>query len=493
MKPNKQDAVGDNSLNSVSNQYVLKKISTIMVLSYFFLSVVFYFLAGEQLHLRESRGNLNMPVANSGSIELVAGSRVEQIFVNEIQRLESISVAWGTYNRANTGTVFVDLFDLSGNIQLMHQELFAADITEGFVSTITSEKPIEGLYGVPLLLRITADSNTGSALSPLMNTTAPGDGFQLHLNEQPVSGMLCFSVQGEDYIWTGLHYWKFVVLGAIIILVYFLMVSFKLKRGKRCLPLVTIYHLQKYSFLIKQLVARDFKTKYKRSVLGVLWSFLNPLLTMTIQYLVFSNLFRFDIPNYPVYLISGIIMFNFFTESCGLTLASIVGNASLIKKVYVPKYIYPLTRVLSSLINLLISLIPLLAVVLFSGLRPTKAYFLLPFELICLFVFCLGIGMILASSMVFFRDTQFLWGILSMIWMYMTPLFYPESILPQGMRFVLKTNPMHFFVKFTRIIIIDGVSPEPIMYVQCALFALASLLIGSWIFKKTQDKFVLYL
>lgn len=256
---------------------------------------------------------------------------------------------------------------------------------------------------------------------------------------------------------------------------------------------MAFFALNKYWFLIKQLVSRDFKSKYKRSVLGVIWSFLNPLLTMSVQYIVFSNLFRFDLPYYPVYLISGIVMFNFFTESCGMTMGSILGNASLIKKVYVPKYIYPLTRVLSSMVNLIISLLPLFLVVLISGLRPTKAYFLVSFELVCLLIFCLGVGMMLASAMVFFRDTQFLWGIISMLWMYITPLFYPESILPENLSFILKMNPLYYFVKFTRICIIDGVSPEPIMYVQCFLFAIGSLIIGSWIFKKSQDKFVLYL
>ena len=129
--------------------------------------------------------------------------------------------------------------------------------------------------------------------------------------------------------------------------------------------------IRKYRFLIRQLVSRDFKSKYKRSVFGVLWSFLNPLLTMFVQYIVFSNLFRFDIPYYPVYLLCGIIMFNYFSEACGMTLGSIVGNASLITKVYMPKYIYPLTRVLSSFVNLLISMVPLFIVTFASGLYPT--------------------------------------------------------------------------------------------------------------------------
>ena len=202
---------------------------------------------------------------------------------------------------------------------------------------------------------------------------------------------------------------------------YLLLVYRKWKRGEHSVLANALVAVQKYRFLIKQLVDRDFKAKYKRSVLGVFWSFLNPLLNMLVQYVVFSNMFKFDIPNFPVYLLCGNVVFSYFSESCGMALTSIVGNAGLITKVYVPKYIYPLTRIMSSMVNLLISLIPLFAVALISGLVPTKAYLLLPIPLLLLALFCLGLGMLLAAAMVFFRDIQFLWGVLTTIWMYLTP------------------------------------------------------------------------
>lgn len=251
--------------------------------------------------------------------------------------------------------------------------------------------------------------------------------------------------------------------------------------------------LKKYEFLIKQLVNRDFKTKYKRSVLGVFWSFLNPLLTMIVQYVVFSNLFRFDIEHYPVYLLTGILMFNYFQEANNLTLISVTSNAALIKKVYVPKYIYPLTRVLSSFINLLISMIPLILVVLVSGIRPKLSFLLVVYPMACIGIFCLGLGMLLATSMVFFQDTQFLWSVLSMIWMYLTPIFYPASILPAKVAWILKVNPLYYYITFMRTCIIDGVSPSLKMYAACLVSALVMLAIGASIFKKNQDKFVLYL
>ena len=214
---------------------------------------------------------------------------------------------------------------------------------------------------------------------------------------------------------------------------------------------------------------------------------------MLVQYFVFSTVFKSDIPNFAAYLIIGTVMFNFLSESCGMALNSILGNASLITKVYMPKYIYPLTRTMSSVVNLVISLIPMLMVCLITGVRLQKSFILAAFFFVCLIIFCLGIGMLLATSMVFFRDTQFLWGVLSMMWMYATPIFYPETIIPHKFLPVLHLNPLYHFLRAARVCIINGVSPEPIIYFQCILIALGTLLVGAAVFYKNQDKFVLYL
>ena len=172
---------------------------------------------------------------------------------------------------------------------------------------------------------------------------------------------------------------------------------------------------------------------------------------------------------------------------------SILGNSSLITKGYVPKYIYPVTRVLSSGINMLFSLVPLLLVILLTRTALTPAILLLPFALACLLCFCTGMVLVLSASMVFFRDTQFLWNVLSMIWMYATPIFYPESIIPDRFLIVYKFNPLYHFIRFARTVIMDGVSPEPKAYLICLVFAVGSLILGGLIFRKAQDKFVLYI
>ena len=214
---------------------------------------------------------------------------------------------------------------------------------------------------------------------------------------------------------------------------------------------------------------------------------------MSVQYFVFSTIFKTDIPNYPVYLLIGIISFNFFSEACGMALTSILGNAALITKVYMPKYIYPLTKVISSVVNLAISLIPLVLVMVFTGVQFEKSAILSVFFLVCLIIFSLGLGMLLSAAMVFFRDTQFLWGVFSMLWMYATPIFYPETILPENFRFILEVNPLYHFLKYMRMCILEGISPEPMMYVQSLLMALAMLLVGALVFRKSQDRFVLHL
>lgn len=168
-------------------------------------------------------------------------------------------------------------------------------------------------------------------------------------------------------------------------------------------------NFKKYSFLLKQLVARDFKVKYKRSVLGVLWSLLYPVLMMAVMAVVFSNVFKFSVPgvNYLVYLMTGLTFFNYYSEASNLAMSSVVGNFSLLNKIYIPKYIFPLSKCLFVGINFLLTLIPLYAVILLSGSEETKCHItvlhlLLPYSFLCLLIFTIGIGFILSTISVFY-------------------------------------------------------------------------------------------
>ena len=314
---------------------------------------------------------------------------------------------------------------------------------------------------------------------------------RVRLNGITQDGALCMEVRSREALWFGAHYWPLAAAGLAALAGYCLYLIRGFQKGKRMAVLNVFAAFSKYGYLMKQLVSRDFKTKYKRSVLGVLWSFLNPLLTMMVQYIVFSTLFKSDIPNFAVYLLTGIVCFSFFSEATSMSLTSIVGNASLITKVYVPKYIYPLTRVMSSTINFGLSLLPLLAVLLITRTPIRPAILLLPFGVFCLFALALGVGMLLAAAMVFFRDTQFLWGVVSMLWMYATPIFYPESIIPERFMLIYKMNPLYHIIRFIRTILINGVSPEPKAYVLALIVSVVPLIIGITVFKRTQDRFVL--
>ena len=249
----------------------------------------------------------------------------------------------------------------------------------------------------------------------------------------------------------------------------------------------------RYSFLLEQLVKRNFNTKYRQSVLGVLWSFLNPLMTMAVQYLVFSQLFRSDITHFPVYLLTGIILFSFFNECVPLGMDSIVLNGPLITKVAMPKLIYPLSRSISSFISLVISLVPLLGAMLLSGTPLTPALLLVPAAIVLLFLFSLGMSLILCTLNVFFRDTRFLWSVVSLLWTYATPIFYPISIIPAAWQPIFRLNPMFQFIDFLRTVILRGAWPSWGQWGACLLCAALPLALGLLVFRRNEHKFVFHL
>ena len=214
---------------------------------------------------------------------------------------------------------------------------------------------------------------------------------------------------------------------------------------------------------------------------------------MLVQYLVFSTLFRSAIDHFPVYLISGIIVFSFFTECVTLGMDAIVMNASLITKVAIPKLIFPFSRALSSLINFLISLLPLLLLMLLTGVRVSPALLLLPLMIALLFLFALGVTLVMATLNVFFRDTRFLWSVISLLWTYATPIFYPDTIWPEGLRGIFHLNPMYQLIDFLRQIVIAGTPPTPERLLACAAGAFGMLMIGLVIFRRYEEKFVFHL
>lgn len=263
-----------------------------------------------------------------------------------------------------------------------------------------------------------------------------------------------------------------------------------------------IGNFKRYQFLMSQLILRDFKVKYKRSVLGVVWSLLYPILMMSVMALVFSNMFRFQVEgtNYLVYLMTGIIMFQYFSEATSTAMVSVVNNFSLINKVYIPKYIFPLGKCLFVGINFLLTLIPWLAIIILTqfglGTYPASIniyYLILPYIFLCLFMFTVGVGFFLSCTSVFLRDIFYIYGIVTTIWQYFTPIFYSIEIIPVKLQFLFQFNPLYQFLTAARTIVLNGQCPTAMNLVLCGVYALIAIVIGTLVFKKNQDKFIYYI
>lgn len=432
--------------------------------------------------------------------DMLTGFTLSQRFHASGEQIDSIALRFADYGRQNTGKLSLTIKNEAGET-VSQTDIDVSQVKDGVFYTVSFPEPLAaGWHTLSLTALDGTEDNFVSVYYGNAMETARGSVAQsydaeqkLVVNGTAVDGVLCMQVATTKHLRVMAFYWPVAGLLGLGLLALCVVTYQRTAAGKTSLATRIAAFASKYRFLIKQLVGRDFKTKYKRSFFGVFWSFLNPLLTMLVQYTVFSTLFKSDIPNFPAYLLTGIVMFNFFNESTSLGLTAITGNASLITKVYVPKLIYPLSRVLSSTVNFLLSLLPLFVVLLITGVRLNKAALLLPFPIVCLLLFCIGISLLLSTLMVFFRDMQFLWGVLTMIWMYATPIFYPESIIPQRFMALYKMNPMYHFIRFVRIILIEGVSPEPKAYLLCLIAAAIPLSVGLLVFRRQENKFILSL
>lgn len=269
-------------------------------------------------------------------------------------------------------------------------------------------------------------------------------------------------------------------------------------------------NFMKYRYLLRELVVKNIKLQYRNSVLGMLWTFLQPLLTMIVLSVVFNNLFgrnSSQVVNYPVYLLSGRLLYEFFTQSTKRAMKSIRGNASIIKKVYVPKYIYPFSVVLSTFVTFLISLTVLVVVILFFNIvkiNPItiswQVVFALP-PIVVLFFFGLGVGMILATLNVFFKDIENLYEVFCLLLFYLTPIVYTLDRLGfesgSWQLSALKLNPIYGIIDMFRAAVLHSSEFaaffDSTSFIYSTVFALVTFLIGLVMFYKNQDKFILHI
>ena len=250
---------------------------------------------------------------------------------------------------------------------------------------------------------------------------------------------------------------------------------------------------KKYKYLLYQLVKKDIKLKYRSSYLGVLWTLLEPLLTMLVLTVVFSSLLGKRTKDFPVYILTGRLLYSFFSGSTKTALKSVRSNAGMIKKVYVPKYMYPCAGVISGYVMFLISLLVLFVVAAARGVRPTWHLLEALFPLFIVFVMTLGVGLVLSTIAVFFRDMEYLWGVALMLLMYACAIFYRvEDVVSESNRWIFRLNPLYAVIENFRNAVF-GLPMNVTAQLYSLGFSVVALAAGIFIFYKNQDKFILHL
>jgi len=254
-----------------------------------------------------------------------------------------------------------------------------------------------------------------------------------------------------------------------------------------------LFICKKYQFLFEELVKRDFKQKYKRSILGMGWSILSPLLSLLVMYMVFSRMFGNRMEHYVIYLFSGQLVLSYYKESTKNGMTSLVNNSKIFTKINVPKYMFLLSKNVSALVNFGLTLLVYFVFCVFDGIVFHPRQFLLLFPILCLLLLNIGVGLILSAMFVFFRDVRYLYDVMLTLLTYVSAIFYSvDSFTPTGQRLFL-LNPIYVYIKYFRTIMIDCKIPSIQYHLLCTFYALIFLVIGGYIYKKNNHAFLYYL
>jgi len=261
--------------------------------------------------------------------------------------------------------------------------------------------------------------------------------------------------------------------------------------GDRPHPLVEeILALFEYRDLVAQLISRAIKTRYKRSVLGVAWTMLNPLLTMIVLTVVFSQVFRFTTENYPVYVLSGVMAWSFFSGTTTAAMGEMVWGGGLLNRIYVPKAVFAVAALGTAIVNLGLSLIPLFIIALVLGVHIGFSVFAMLPAVLLLGMFSLGIGLLLSTAVVYFADMLPVYDVLLTMWMYLTPIIYPIEIVPPALLPFFKLNPMYVMIEAFRQPLMYGTIPGWDIWGLAALYAIVTLVIGGVVFASRANEYV---
>ena len=455
------------------------------------LSVIYFFISKPQLEQKYYTENYS-DAENADTLgEFVGESVVTQTITTNADYIKGISVKFANFMTVPEGTVEIAVTDEDNRV-LKEQTVEAALLPDSEYFYIQFDEVVPLERGAKLNITVRAHGGRSGAAVTLWSSAA-FDGCELYVNGEKVDKTII--IMPDEYRDTNfvLYYW---IWTACILAGFSVLCVFQMKKEKDGVlnPMNEIVQIfGKYRFLLTQLVGKEFKNKYRRSYLGILWSLLNPLLMMVIVSSVFSFIFRFNIENFPVYLILGQITFNFFSEATQVSVSTITGSGQLIKKVYLPKYIFPISKVFFSFVNFLISFIAVIVVMLYYRISPNINMLFLPVWMVYYFMFTLGISLLLAALMVFLRDTQHLYSLVMVALGYLTPIFYPVDSLAPWMQQIMNLNPLYHYVKYLRNIFFYAQCPSLLDNVVCLVLGILSLTIGMRYFFKKQKTFILYI
>lgn len=250
--------------------------------------------------------------------------------------------------------------------------------------------------------------------------------------------------------------------------------------------------LSVHQFLFEELVKRDFKKKYKRTVLGMGWSMLMPLLTLAVLYVVFSQMFGRKMEHFSVYLFCGNVVYSWFSDATKQGMRSLVGNAGIFTKVNVPKYLFLCAKNVQTVINFGLTLIVFFAFCAFDGVEFSWKFVLLAYPVLTLLLFNLGVGLVVSALYVFFRDMDYLWGVFTQLLMYGSAIFYPVDRLPHQMQEWLAWNPVYRHIDYFREVVLRGTVPSLSVHMILLGWALAVLVVGAFMYKRYNTRFLYY-
>ena len=253
-----------------------------------------------------------------------------------------------------------------------------------------------------------------------------------------------------------------------------------------------IHTFKERQFLFEELVKRDFKQKYKRTVLGMAWSILNPLLTLLVMRLVFTRFFGRNMEHYTTYLFAGNLIFSYFKESTNGGMQSLMANANIFTKINVPKYMFLFSKNVSAVINFLLTLCVFFVFTVLDHVSLRPAVFAIIYPIITLTMFNVGVGMILSAMFVFFRDTQYLYDVFTLLLMYMSAIFYNVDAYPAKIQRIFLLNPVYCTIKYVRVIVLEGHLPSASFHCLLLLYGTLALLAGGMIYKKCNQQFLYY-